>query len=72
MRHFLVGLTLVAALFTAAPALAETLASAEHGHDIVVEVVGDDENYMRGFHDGSHGRIDADDMEFPGHPVGVR
>lgn len=26
-----------------------------------------DERYLRGFHDGTHGRIDADDLEAPGH-----
>lgn len=26
-----------------------------------------DEGYLRGFHDGMHGRIDADDLEVTGH-----
>ena len=26
-----------------------------------------DEEYMRGFHDGMHGRVDADDLDEVGH-----
>lgn len=31
------------------------------------EVIGTEEAYLRGFHDGLHGRVDADDLE--GHPL---
>jgi len=39
--------------------------------DVIGGVVGgevQDEEYLRGFHDGAHGRVDADDhAEFVGH-----
>ena len=27
----------------------------------------EDEDYLRGFHDGLHGRVQADDLDEPGH-----
>ena len=50
-----------------------------HGVDpkVATEVIGHDPEseltdashgaYLRGFHDGAHGRVDADDLTFPGH-----
>lgn len=50
--------------------------SEDHGIDegvareVIAGAVGgfaEDETYLRGFHDGLHGRVDADDIEFPEH-----
>jgi hypothetical protein len=52
----------------------EHLESAYHGAKEVVEYSGRawvlqiSEMYLRGYHDGSHGRINADLFPFPGHP----
>ena len=38
--------------------------------DVIAGVAGgvvNDEEYMRGFHDGMHGRVDADDLDEVGH-----
>jgi hypothetical protein len=41
--------------------------SMDHSKETVVEVGGEDESYLRGFHDGQHSRIDADDIDFGTH-----
>jgi len=38
----------------------------DHNMKILVKVVNpNDEEYLRGFHDGLHGRIGADDIDHP-------